>query len=173
MVKQKKIEPLVSAELIRKVKELENLNRAEKAKACGYYSVTKKGLERVNMKQFLNALIEAEGIKLNENHQTKEDNSPSASYPVGVQATSSTNLKQIIKVNRLGKPADKPKAVVGPLYQQEPQAEAVAQVEIEPPEQLELVAQLEPVAEPTIKESVCGSGWSLAELMNEFSGISG
>lgn len=170
MVKQKKIEPLVSEQLIRKVKELETLSRAEKAKACGYYSVTKKGRERVNMKQFLNALIEAEGIELNENHQTKEDNGSSASYPVSVQATSSTNLKQIIKVNRVGKPTDKPKAVVKPLHQQEAQIEAVTQVEIEQLEQPEPVVQLESVAELAIEESVCSSGWSLAELMNEFSG---
>ena len=39
-------------------------SKEEKAKACGYYAITKNGLERVNMMKFLNALIDAEGIDL-------------------------------------------------------------------------------------------------------------
>lgn len=50
--------------LLKKVKELEHLSREEKAKTCGYYTVTKKGVTRVNMMKFLNALIEAEGIQI-------------------------------------------------------------------------------------------------------------
>jgi len=64
MAKQKKIEPLTGEELIHKVKELGNLSKEEKAKVCGYSTVTKNGVERVNMMQFLNALIDAEGIDL-------------------------------------------------------------------------------------------------------------
>ncbi|MFM6200618.1 MAG: hypothetical protein ACKPE1_16015, partial [Dolichospermum sp.] len=48
MPKQKKIEPLVGEELITKVRELETLSKDEKAKECGYYTVTKNGVERVN-----------------------------------------------------------------------------------------------------------------------------
>ncbi|MBF1991480.1 MAG: AbrB family transcriptional regulator, partial [Fischerella thermalis M48_A2018_028] len=70
MAKQKKIEPLTGEELLKKVKELENLSKEEKAKQCGYYTVTKNGIERVNMMKFLNALIDAEGIQL--------DSAPSA-----------------------------------------------------------------------------------------------
>ena len=64
MSKKKKIEPLVGEPLLKKVKELENLSKEDKAKACGYYTVTKNGVERVNMMKFLNALIDAEGIQL-------------------------------------------------------------------------------------------------------------
>jgi hypothetical protein len=36
MPKQKKIEPLVGEELLKKVKELENESKEDKAKKCGY-----------------------------------------------------------------------------------------------------------------------------------------
>ena len=70
MPKHKKIEPLIGEELLKKVKELETISKDDKAKQCGYYTVTKNGIERVNMMKFLNALIDAEGIQL--------DSSPSA-----------------------------------------------------------------------------------------------
>jgi hypothetical protein len=43
-----------------------DLSKTQKAKACGYYTVTKGGGERVNLLQFLKALLEAEGIALDE-----------------------------------------------------------------------------------------------------------
>lgn len=36
----------------------------DKARACGYVTTTKKGQERVNLMQFYNALIKAEGVNL-------------------------------------------------------------------------------------------------------------
>lgn len=64
MNKKKKIEPLVGEALLKKVKELGNLGKEEKAKACGYYTLNKAGAERVSMMKFLKALINAEGIEL-------------------------------------------------------------------------------------------------------------
>ena len=84
--KQKKIEPLTGEELIHKVKELENLSKEGKAKACGYHSVTKNGVERVNMMQFLNALIDAEGIELDPTANGKGRGGRSASYRIRVQS---------------------------------------------------------------------------------------
>jgi hypothetical protein len=52
-------EPLTGLELIEKVKQLGNLSKEEKARECGYYTMTKNGIERVNMMKFLNALIDA------------------------------------------------------------------------------------------------------------------
>ena len=82
----KKIEPLAGEELINKVKELGNLSKEEKAKACGYYTTTKNGVERVNMMQFLNALIDAEGIELDGNGKTDGRGGRSASYRMSVQS---------------------------------------------------------------------------------------
>ena len=56
--------PLTGKELVEKVKKLSNLSREEKAKKCGYSRTDKNGKERVNMIGFLNALLEAEEIKL-------------------------------------------------------------------------------------------------------------
>ena len=58
------MEPLEGQALLEKVRELGNLSKEEKARACGYYTVTKNDVERVNMMKFLNALIDAEGIEL-------------------------------------------------------------------------------------------------------------
>ena len=49
MAKQKQSEPLTGAALLQKVKTLATLSKTQKAKACGYYTVTKGGGERVNL----------------------------------------------------------------------------------------------------------------------------
>lgn len=86
MNKSKKIEPLTGEALLKKVKELENLSKEEKAKACGYYTVTKNGVERVNMMKFLNALIDAEGIQLDSKQGGNGRGGRSASYRISVQS---------------------------------------------------------------------------------------
>ncbi|MEO0378036.1 MAG: AbrB family transcriptional regulator [Cyanobacteria bacterium P01_A01_bin.17] len=55
---------LTGKALLAKVKELQHLSRREKAKACGYYTITKNNKPRVNLGDFLNAVIEAKGITL-------------------------------------------------------------------------------------------------------------
>lgn len=87
MTKKRKMEPLTGEALLKKVKELDNLGKEEKAKACGYYTVTKNGAERVSMMKFLNALIDAEGIQLD--GKSKNGNGRggrSASYKISVQS---------------------------------------------------------------------------------------
>lgn len=84
---KKKIEALTGEALLKKVKDLGNLGKEEKAKACGYYSITKDGSERVSMMKFLNALIDAEGIELD--GKTGNGNGRggrSASYRISVQS---------------------------------------------------------------------------------------
>lgn len=86
MPKQKKIEPLLGDELLKKVKELESESKEDKAKKCGYYTVTKNGIERVNMMKFLNALIDAEGIQLDSTPSPNGRGGRSASYRISVQS---------------------------------------------------------------------------------------
>lgn len=86
MSKTKKMEPLVGEELIKKVKEQETLSKEEKARACGYYTKTKNGVERVNMMKFLNALIDAEGIQLDSTPNTNGRGGRSASFRISVQS---------------------------------------------------------------------------------------
>ncbi len=76
---------LTGSPLIEKVKDLGNLSKEEKARACGYYTVTKNGIERVNMMKFLNALIDAEGIELDSSSETQGRGGRSASYRISVQ----------------------------------------------------------------------------------------
>ncbi len=86
MAKATQPQPLVGSILIDKVKELGNLSKEEKARECGYYTVTKNGVERVNMMKFLNALIDAEGIELDSTSNGQGRGGRSASYRISVQS---------------------------------------------------------------------------------------
>jgi hypothetical protein len=86
MVSDTKMEPLTGKALLQKVKELDDLSKEEKAKACGYYTVAKGGGKRVNMMKFLNALIEAEGIQLDSIHNGSGRGGRSASFRITVQS---------------------------------------------------------------------------------------
>lgn len=86
MSKKKKTEPLTGEALLAKVKELDNLSKEDKAKECGYYTVTKNGVQRVNMMKFLNALIDAEGIELDGKQGSNGRGGRSASYRITVQS---------------------------------------------------------------------------------------
>jgi len=83
---QKQGNPLTGEALLQKVKDLGNLSREEKAKACGYYTETKNGVQRVNMMKFLNALMDAEGIHLDSNGNGRGRGGRSASYKISVQS---------------------------------------------------------------------------------------
>ncbi|BAY44132.1 AbrB family transcriptional regulator [Kalymmatonema gypsitolerans NIES-4073] len=56
--------PLTGKALLAKVKELSTLPRRERAKQCGYYTVTKNNQVRVNLTDFYDALLSARGIPL-------------------------------------------------------------------------------------------------------------
>jgi hypothetical protein len=87
MTKKRKSEPLTGEALLKKVKELDNLDKEEKARACGYYTITKSGAERVSMMKFLNALIDAEGIQLDGKARNGNGRGGrSASYRISVQS---------------------------------------------------------------------------------------
>lgn len=86
MSKRKKNEPLTGQTLLDKVKQLEHLSKEDKAKQCGYYTVTKNGVERVNMMKFLNALIDANEIQLDGKQSGNGRGGRSASYRITVQA---------------------------------------------------------------------------------------
>ena len=79
--------PLKGEALLKRVEDLENLSKEEKAKACGYYTIMSDGTERLNMMKFLNALIDAEGIELDGRPSNGNSRGGrSASYRISVQA---------------------------------------------------------------------------------------
>jgi hypothetical protein len=83
MAKVKQPVQLSGDALLQKVKELEHLSKEEKAKACGYATVTKNNQARVNLMKFYNALMEADGVELEAKGSGKGGRS--ASYRVSVQ----------------------------------------------------------------------------------------
>lgn len=76
--------------------------------------------------------------------------------------------KKPVIVKRSTQPEAKPSRR-SRLVQESDNVEQVQQINVEQPEQPELVIQLQSVAEPPIDQSIYGSGWSVAELMTEFS----
>jgi hypothetical protein len=83
MAKIKQPVQLSGEALLQKVKELEHLSKEEKAKACGYATITKNNQARVNLMKFYNALMEADGVQLEAKGTGKGGRS--ASYRVSVQ----------------------------------------------------------------------------------------
>ncbi len=84
---KKKVETLTGIELLNKVKALGNQkSREEKARACGYYTMTEDGLQRINMMKFLNALIDAEGIELDSKSAGNGKGGRTANYRIAVQS---------------------------------------------------------------------------------------
>ena len=79
MVKQA---ALTGEALLQKVKELDHLSPEEKARACGYTTLTRTGKSRVNRMRFLNALMEAYGTS---NGKNSGRGGRSVSYRVSVQ----------------------------------------------------------------------------------------
>ena len=77
---------LTGKALLKKVKELEHLSKEDKARTCGYYTVTKKGVTRVNMMKFLTALAEAAGIQIDSTPSGSGRGGRSASYRITVQS---------------------------------------------------------------------------------------
>jgi AbrB-like transcriptional regulator len=61
-----KVIPLTGKALKAKLKELSSLTKSETAKGCGYYSVAKDGKIRVNLKQFYDAVLQSQGISVDE-----------------------------------------------------------------------------------------------------------
>jgi AbrB-like transcriptional regulator len=56
--------PLTGKALLQKAKELDHLPRREKAKSCGYYTLSKNKQERIKLAEFLGAILEAKGVSL-------------------------------------------------------------------------------------------------------------
>ncbi len=75
--------PLTGKALLQKVKELSDLPRRERAKRCGYYTVTKNNQVRVNLTDFYDALLGARGIPLSP-EEPKDGRGREPTYRVSV-----------------------------------------------------------------------------------------
>ena len=113
MAKKKKVEPLTGEDLLKKVKELGNLPKEEKARECGYETVTKNGIPRVNMMKFLNALIDAEGIELDSTSNGKGRGGRSASYRISVQSNHNLLIGSAYTKKMGLKPGDEFEIILG------------------------------------------------------------
>ncbi len=75
--------PLTGKALLQKVKELSDLSRRERAKRCGYYTVTKNNQTRINLTDFYDAILGARGIPLSP-EEPKDGRGRESTYRVSV-----------------------------------------------------------------------------------------
>ncbi len=75
--------PLTGKALLQRLKEIPGLSRSAKARECGYVSVAKNGNNRVNISEFLNAILEARGVSLGSDNG-KDGRGREATYRVSV-----------------------------------------------------------------------------------------
>ena len=106
--------PLTGETLIQRVRDLGNLSKEEKARACGYSTLTKNGVERVNMMKFLNALIDAEGIELDSTPNNGQGRGGrSASYRISVQSNGNLLIGSAYTSKMSLKPGDEFEITLG------------------------------------------------------------
>ncbi len=86
MSRKKKTEPLTGEALLKKVEELKNLSKEEKARQCGYLTTTKSGSLRVSTMKFQNAILDAMGMELDGKGEGGGRGGRSASYRISVQS---------------------------------------------------------------------------------------
>jgi AbrB-like transcriptional regulator len=86
MSRKKKIEPLEGEALLKRVKELDDLSKEEKARECGYLTTTKTGQSRVNIMKFQNALLDAMGMELDGKGDGTGRGGRTPSYRISVQS---------------------------------------------------------------------------------------
>jgi AbrB-like transcriptional regulator len=78
-----KIIPLTGSALKAKLKELQHLSKTDTAKGCGYYAVGKDGKVKVNLKKFYDAVLQSEGINVDQKSSANR-RGREASYQVTV-----------------------------------------------------------------------------------------
>ena len=77
------VTPLTGKALLQKLKEISELPRREKARECGYVSLTKHNKPRIESGKFMSALLFAKGISL-ENESEKSERGREATYRIKV-----------------------------------------------------------------------------------------
>ena len=73
------VTPLTGKALLQKLKEIPELSRREKARECGYVSLTKSNQPRIDSGKFMNAVLAARGILL-DNESEKPGRGREAAY---------------------------------------------------------------------------------------------
>ena len=75
--------PLEGKALLQKVKELSDIPRRQRSKACGYYTLGKNEKERVNLTAFYDAVLAAKGVPLDP-ERIKDGRGREATFRVSV-----------------------------------------------------------------------------------------
>jgi hypothetical protein len=86
MSRKKKTEPLTGEALLKKVEQLKQLSKEEKARQCGYFTTTAAGAQRVSTMKFQNAILDAMGMELDGKGEGSGRGGRSASYRISVQS---------------------------------------------------------------------------------------
>ncbi len=99
--------------LLKKVKELGNLPKGEKARICGYVTINQDGTERANIMQFQAALLEAAGINLDKRGVDTSRRGREASYRTTIQANGNLLIGKTYTQQMGLEPGDEFEVVLG------------------------------------------------------------
>lgn len=78
--------------LLKRVSELADLPREQKARLCGYSKVAPNGTTLIDVMQFMIAILEAKGISVDSTTEDQKNEGWSTSYRVKVQSNNSIIL---------------------------------------------------------------------------------
>lgn len=105
MANETETKRLTGKALLQKLKEIEHLSRREKARECGYITLTKSGEVRVSSGEFLSALLEAKGISLDTGNE-RSGRGREATYRVSVHQNGQILIGQAYTQKMGLKPGD-------------------------------------------------------------------
>ncbi len=97
---------LTGTDLLAKVRELGDVSKTELVSACGYVSTRKDGGQRVNFTAFYEALLEAKGLSLGVDAQSRGKAGRKLSYVATVQGNGNLLIGKAYTVKLGLRPGD-------------------------------------------------------------------
>lgn len=82
-MRETNVAPLAGKALLQKLKELNHLNKRDRARECGYITRSRDNQERVNLTEFYEAILEARGIAVDP-EQAKDGRGREPTYRISV-----------------------------------------------------------------------------------------
>jgi hypothetical protein len=127
MARKKITQPMTGEALLAQVKQLGNISKDDKARACGYLTTTKTGQSRVSIMQFQNALLDAMGMDLEGSSSGTSRRGRTPSYRIRVQSNQNLLVSAAYTAQMGLQPGDEFEITLGRKHIKLVKLEAVAE----------------------------------------------